>query len=394
MKSRNLLIKNLAIILIIVTVFTTSSCSKSTDDANNDPPSEPSNEYANYDFYMSHQGCSIVNEFSKNFLPIAGFTKAENFYVNGNNLYTFGAKKYRNNPQAGIYTKSDNFSGYINKNGNDIYENVGGNSSTVFGVQEVGADLYFVTGFKSQEGGVSVEQAVCSPKVFKNGVLISTLQGPFNNSSYLVTGNGNTLTYSYSLAISISNIVVNGSNVIVSGSCQQFGNAITSYGYWINGIYTESKRVSGVNLYYINKVLVSDTGDVYNNFSGSNALYKNNVNILNASVNNVFIRDFGLLNNDVYFIGINYTNSYNLGIYKNGALECNVAGVENNADYRIEIVDNKIFICGSTINGEDKMSVFEYKTATKTLDKVGSSPTPYQSCGAIRILNFQAKKKQ
>jgi hypothetical protein len=152
------------------------SCSKNGSDSNNTIPITPTNDYANYSFYLADRGCSIVDEFTENFKPKSGYDKAVKFNVIGNNIYTFGAKKYRNNSVSDYYTKSDNYSGYLSKNGVELYTNIGGNSSSIIGTLESSSDLYFVTGFESQDGIVSAISVQCFPKVYKNGTLINTFR--------------------------------------------------------------------------------------------------------------------------------------------------------------------------------------------------------------------------
>jgi hypothetical protein len=378
--------------ITMVAVFT-FSCSKNNADPNNNNPSNPTNEYASYDFYLADRGCSIVDEFTKNFKPISGYDNAVNFNVIGNNLYTFGAKKYRNNPESGCYTKTDNYSGFLSKNGTEIYTNIGGNSSSVIGVREIGADLYFVTGFKSQEGVVSESTVQCTPKVYKNGILMYTLSGTFNFP--ICNGSGNT---SKSLGIEITGILVNGNDVIVYGSCYDYNSDIISYGYWKNGVYFELKRIP-VFFGYYSKAVISESGDIYYLFgkdqtNGRVFLYKNNSDILNnnVTINNVGIKDFGILNNDIYILGRYYDNGYYIGIYKNGVLDYSFYAGDLD-DYKMDVVDNKIFISGYRINGDYKMSVFEYKLSTKKIVKVGDTGKDYQTCGAVNILNFQVIKK-
>lgn len=381
--------KSLFLSTVVLFAF---SCTKNNTDPNNNNPSNPTNEYANYDFYIADRGCSVVDEFTKNFKPISGYDKAVNFNVIGNNLYTFGAKKYRNDPVSGNYTISDNYSGFLSKNNTEIYTNIGGNSSSVIGVIEIGADLYFVTGFESQDGIVSANSVQVAPKVYKNGILINTLSGPFNNRLLNNTGTG--YVYSKSWGISISGILVNGNDVIVYGFCDDFDSELHSYGYWKNGIYNEIKRINSRS--GILKMLISESGDYYYYFSTGflqNFLFKNNSEILNGVFNDVGIIDFGIFNNDLYSLGEYYDNGRRLGIYKNGVLDNNFSSDYTAFDYKMRVVDNKIFISGYGIDGNYKMSVFEYKPTTKKLVKIGDTGKDYQGCGSIRTLNFQVTKK-
>ncbi len=376
-------------LFLLTVVFYAISCTKKNTDPNNNNLSNPTNEYANYDFYLSDRGCSVVDEFTKNFKPISGYDKAVNFNVIGNNLYTFGAKKYRNNPESGCYTKSDNYSGFLSKNGTEIYTNVGGNSSSIVGVRENGVDLYFVTGFESQDGVVSVTSIQVAPKVYKNGTLMYTLSGPFNNG--ICNGSGNT---SKSLGIEISGILVNDNDVTVYGMCYNFDSDIRSIGYWKNGIYFELKRISSLTIF--KKMLISESGDYYYLFGKDRInkqvfLYKNNSDILNNNVtlNDVGISDFGILNNDIYILGSYYDNGYRLGIYKNGVLDYSFSA-SNNVEYKMVVEDGKIFI---TDISASKLCVFEYKLSTKKIVKIGDTGKEYQGCSAIRIPNFQVIKK-
>jgi hypothetical protein len=378
--------KSLFLSTVVLFAF---SCTKNNTDPNNNNPSNPTNEYANYDFYLADRGCSVVDEFTKNFKPISGYDKAVNFNVIGNNLYSFGAKKYRNNPESDYYTKSDNYSGYLNKNGVELYTNIGGNSSSIIGVRENGADLYFVTGFESQDGIVSATSVQCYPKVYKNGTLINTLSGPFNNAILNTSGTG--YVYSKSFGITISGIFLDGNDVIVYGVCDNFNTDECAYGYWKNGTFVELKRIS--TLFYKTKMLISESEDYYyyiNNGYGQKFLFKNNIDILGNTFNNVGILDFGIFNNDIYILGSYYDNGYKLGIYKNGVLEFTTLGSDNYNAYKMVVEDGKIFI---TDISASKLCVYEYKISTKKLEKIGDTGKDYQGCSQIVVLGFQVTKK-
>lgn len=367
------------------------SCSNSDEESSFGSDS-PTNEYLNYDFYIAHKGCGVEDEFSKNFQAIAGFDTAVNFNVAGNSIYTFGAKKYRDNPEAPYYSISDNYSGYLSKNGQEMYSNIGGNSSSVVDVQEVGADVYFVTEFQSQDGLVEASSVICTPKVYKNGILLGSLSGPFNN--YTLNSNGSGYIYSSKFGIILSDIIVKNGDIYVFGVCDDFNSDFNSFGYWKNGVYIELKRFSNFSIVSRSESFISDNGDVYYGFSkGGVHLFKNGSDMIAGSLNDKFFNDFGILNNDVYTLATYYENGYRLGIFKNGILDFNYLGIESNSIYKMDIADGRIFISGSTIEDERKMTIFEYKPSIKKLVKIGSTGFDYQGCSAVNILNFQVVKK-
>ncbi len=364
-----------------------SSCSKDNSVSNPTNPTTPSGDYASYDFYLSDKGCGVVDEFTKNFQNLIGYEKAENFNVMNNNIYTYGAKKYRSTPVAMYYTLSDNYSGTINKNGLEIYSNIGGNSSSVFGIQEVGADLYYATGFKSQEGVVSRESLVCVPKIWKNGIIIDSLKGPFNNG-------GTTIGFNKGYGIEINEIFVKGGNVYVGGICYNWNNSEqSSIGYWKNGLYTELYR--GSFLAVFPKFYVNDNEDIFyyfNTKTGKN-LFKNNTNILNGVPQDFGFKDFALLNNDIYLMGTHYDNGYKLELYKNGSILYSTPLDNYTSQCKLNIIDNKIFISGYGIGSDNKMSIYEYKQGSNSLVKIGSTNSDYQGCTNVNILSFQVIKK-
>lgn len=387
------------------------SCSSSEDDTNGENTNENggiTNPYSSYDFYISEGSRGVNNGgISKNFNALAGYERIAAFYeddplafkIYGNNIYTYGSKKYRtlvgNSPN---YYAGTNFSGYLNKNNNTLYSDLGGGSSTITDMIEQGSDVIFCTGYKFFEGGQSIDHAAAiglTSKVFKNGTLLYNLKSPFNNWYY--NSQGQVINNYYTL-IYINNIVVKGSDIYVAGFCYDLHNSTRiHYGYWKNGIFNDIYN----NIYttsFSPKLIVAENGDTYIGFSqgGKTHLYKNNINV--KTTDDLFFKDFGLLGNDIYSIGSFYdktTNGYKLGVYKNGIMQGS-ANLNSTSSYesnnKMQIIDNKIFICGSGINGEANIAVYEFNIDSKSFIKVGTSKYQYDYDTKI-IGEFQIVKK-
>ncbi|MFY7965774.1 MAG: hypothetical protein ACOVO1_12820 [Chitinophagaceae bacterium] len=375
--------------LLVTAVFLlfVISCTK-----NNTTSTTPSSEYAGYDFYIAGEGCGL-NEFTKNFQKISGYDKAFRFNLVGNNIYTFGEKKYRSENSSLItYISGSNYSGFISKNNTEIFSNIGGKSSSVNAVQEVGGNIFFVTS-PYGEGATStdvIRQHFPAAKVFKNGSVIDSLKGPFRNRDYYNKNN-------YYALVEARDIVIKASDVYVSGMCQNYKSSdTTSYGYWKNGIYKELKRgYKHPVVYSYTKFLISDIGDVYYGFQSSSGvtLFKNGTDLINGKLKNTYFYDFAFLNNDIYLLGDYYQNGDKLGIYKNGILDYSTSIYPSSYDnYKIQVLDGKIFICGAKIGTNTEMTVFEYKPISKTLVKVGNTGLDYQGC-SVSVLDFQVKLK-
>ncbi len=353
----------------------------------------PVNNYSNYNFYIADEGCAQNNAFTKNFKPIAGFGKAESFNIIGNTIYTYGTKQYRfADPKSPNYVTGSNYGGYLNINGAEKYGDQGGLSQAVIGLQEVGSDVYFLTGQVFLDGGMSVEQAMViqlPSKVYKNGTVLYDLSGPFNNH---YQKSGQTIN-NYKSLVFVKDMIIKGSNIYISGGCENGKNSDqVSFGYWKNGVYNELKRAIDRSLVNWFKFFVSDNGDIYYGFNnGGVNLFKNGTDLFNGSLANKILRDFDVLNNDIYLLVEYYENGNRFGILKNGVLEYSCPVSNSYDDYKIQVLDNKIFICGAGIELNEKTTVFEYKPSTKTLVKVGSTGTDY-NCTVIRILDFQVTK--
>jgi hypothetical protein len=355
------------------------------------------NEYASYDFYVAENGCYPANSFTKNFQKVNGLDGYSAFNVVGNNIYTFGAKKYRNNPTNGYYAKSDDYGGVVYKNGVELYSDIGGYASNVFSVRENAGNVYCLTGYKSQEGGVSAELYTTFrtvPKIYKNGILLDSLQGPFNNTAIV----NNTSITNKGFAIQVTDMVFRGSDIYVVGICRDLKNGNLSIGYWKNGVYTQLKIVSD-GVYYTTQMLLADTGDIYyysfiSPNKSVNSLFKNNTEILKGALDNFSLKDFGVLNGDLYILNKYYDNGNRLGVYKNGILENSTSiGTKSSDTFKLYVEDGKIFICAGNFDYENKMKVYEYKPSTKTLVSINGTGSDYASCGFITIAGFQVKKR-
>lgn len=353
------------------------------------------NEYAGYDFYVAENGCGLVNLFTKNFQKVNGLDGNKSLNVIGDNLYTFGSNKYRNiaNPLH------DSYGGVVYKNGVVLYNDIGGSASYVYGVQESAGNVYSLTGFNSPEGGVDATAYTtfrCIPKVWKNGVLLDSLIGPYSNS---VTIN-NKKIINKSFGVYVKDLIIRGSDIYVSGRCRDINTSNTSslkssIGYWKNGVYTQLK-IEDYEVYQDEKMLIADNGDIYfySNNTKSKSLFKNGTEILNGKFNDIFLRDFGVLNENLYILGVYFKNldeGYQLGIYKNGVLEYNERIGNQYHPVKMYVEDGKIFICTS-LSYDYRMSVYEYKPNIKTLSLVNSSSTS-SDCRNVIISGFQVKKK-
>ena len=363
----------------------------------------PVNDYANYDFYVAENGCGIVDLFTKNFQKVSGLNGYLSFNVIGNNLYTFGSKEYRKLVPKDYYAPSDNYGGVVYKNGVELYDDIGGYAGNVFSVQESAGNLYCLTGYQAHEPVSSSSYTTFRtvPKIYKNGVLLDSLQGPFSNTVNI----NNKIITNKGFAVKVSDLVIKGSDIYVLGLCSDFKTGNVSIGYWKNGIYTQLKLVPDPIKYNL-KMLISPNGDIYYHCftAGFTApkvntfLFKNSTEMLNGKFDDITIQDFGVDNdNNVYILGKYYDNGYRLGIYKNGLLEYSAAiDVESN-QFRLNVEDGKVFVCAATLNGDYKMNVYEYKSSTKVLSKINNTASNYITgnliCSSIRMPGFQVKKK-
>jgi hypothetical protein len=398
------IIKNLLLGFSIV-VFS-SSCS-SSDDSSTDSTSQ-TGDYSNYDFYISEGSRGSGNGgISKNFIPLSGYERTITFYeddplkfkIYGSNIYTYSSKKYRTLDQnAPNYFSGTNFSGFVNKNNTTLYSNLGDGSSSVTDLQEAGSDVYVCTGYKFFEGGLGIDTAAKigpKSKVYKNGSFVGNLIIPFNNWYYnsqgQVVNNYNSLTF-------INNMIVKGTTIYVAGFCYNIHNGNSMhYGFWVNGIFNEV--YNGVyTTGFLPKLIIAENGDTYLGFShgGKKRIFKGNTNIV--TLDNVFFKDFGILGNDIISLGTfydNLTNNYKLGVYKNGVMLANTglySSSNNTGDHKIKIIDNKIFICGSGINNEEKVAVYEFKLDSNLFVKVGTSGYGY-AYNYVMIPDFEVIKK-
>jgi hypothetical protein len=351
------------------------------------------NEYAGYDFYVAENGCLGLNQFTKNFQKVNGLNGYDLLNVIGNNLYTFGSEKYRNiaNPLH------DSYGGVVYKNGVVLYNDIGGSASYVYGVQESAGNVYSLTGFNSTEG-VSAEAYTsfrCIPKVWKNGVLLDSLIGPYSN--YVIINNKKIVNKSF--GVYVKDLIVRGSDIYVSGRCRDINASNiskTSFGYWKNSVYTQIK-IGDSEPYQDVKMLIADNGDIYFyifNFRSKASLFKNGTEILNGKFDDVNIKDFGVLNGNLYILGVYYKNldeGYQLGVYKNGVLEFSER-TNDATPAKMYIEDGKIFVC-TGLSSDYKTSVYEYKPNTKTLFLINSTSMSSICPRNVIISGFQVKKK-
>lgn len=366
-------------------LFTLFSCSKS-DNSTNSPTPTHTNDYAGYDFYVSYNVCGNEMGLLKNFNPLSDYNEVTKFNIISNDIYSYGRDKYRNDPNNPQF----NYSGYVKKNLASLNSNIGGKATSTYEVKVNGQDIYYLTGSDCSTCIVGGSDATM--QVWKNGILTDSLKSPYFNQL-----NGTNIS-SYYFSITPGNIEIYNSDVYVSGKCRDINLDKISIGYWKNGHYTELKEANNPPNHF-SKMLISKLGNIYYYSSGGyrdhSYLFKNTTDLLNGSLDDVDFEDFALDGEDVWLVGVYYDSGYRLGVYKNGKLEYSIPSDYGgtDCDFKISVIDSKIFICGYSINVDShKVSVYEYKPTDKTITKVGNS-IEHSGCTQMKIGGFQVVKK-
>lgn len=370
--------------LFVITV----SCSG--DGSDSDSTEIPSSNYNQYDFYVSEYGCA-ASGLTKNFAPVPEIPQATRFAVAGQDLFTFGARKYR----TGGLILSQDYSAFIAVNGVDFLADFGGKASSVKGIRLNGGDLYYNTCFESQEGVVEAVSVVTIPTVWRNGQELYQLSGPFVNSATAYV-DSSTPVYSNSFGITTKGLWLHGNNIYVPGLCDDFNSDLISYGYWENEVYNELYLGNNIGSnYYL--FAVSDAGDIYYYLkTGLNKFFfKNGTDILDPSIfSEVTVKDFVVTGDDVYIAGVVFTNQYQFRIYKNGVqLFSQPCNHENFRSTRMHIEDGKIFIATSDFDSESNVCVYEFDPNTQALTRINATGIDQQSCPYVDLLGFQVVKK-